>query len=498
MKICPNCASLYGDDLLMCPKCNCELVRQGAVAEDAGDTAGRTANPSAKKPTNSRTSSNPGTTSATRNSGGRPTNQSGNQARRPVPAPAYRQHNDSDDTIYPRKRSFYERGWFIALSFICWWPIGIFLIILRIHRNNVYESNVRNRRSGGNSGNRTRTNPSSGNRANDASQNRPHTSASVNRVKEQGPINPATIPIRSQNDEIGAPLKMVGAMLLAIGIFILVLALILASGEERVLGMGAAAFALCLPGGILFYRGKKQHEDCEKFDGFIDKRGNTKIAFIASKVYMTQNEAKLRINELIEKGFLMEPANHIAAHIDWDYDLVVMTYQGEPIVPVEKTMKKEIEKKKAAEKEATRKAMKVEDRYHATMEEDVPMISDEEVVKTLQKIDRHIKTISSMTKNTSDADMTDSVSKNVQNMKKKYIPKTIELIERYVKPTTTPEMKEQIKEMFRILEEAFDNIREQIIAQDEIGADIEMEILKQTLASDGVLDSDFDLQQKGN
>ena len=74
-----------------------------------------------------------------------------------------------------------------------------------------------------------------------------------------------------------------------------------------------------------------------------------------------------------------------------------------------------------------------------------------------------------------------------------YIPSTIDLIQKYIKPDTTEEARDNIKGMFSTLASAFANLDKKLRKQDEIEMEAEMEVMKQTLARDGLLDSDFDI-----
>lgn len=514
MKICPNCASLYGDDLYLCPKCNCELNIQGDSFAQSGTsekgTNGKTmpsSGSSPKQPTHSSSRTRSGgkstersaKTSGPRNSGKCGTGSQSRPKQSATDATAFRSADESPFDI-PVKRvlSFYEQTWFIVLAFICCWPVGLALIGVRIYRNNAFETSMRNRMRNtdtvrNTNAGRTGSSPS-GEAKNSTGGGAKsfETSSNGNSGSVQSAPMPSNLPVIGKKRNIGSGRMTGGIILLILGF-----AGLLGSNGEASTMVGSAIIFL-LPGIILTVQGKTQKDDCLRFEPLIDNRGNTRLDFIASNLHMTKYDVRTRLQKLINKGFLSEPLNGIAAYINGDYELVVMTYNGAPIVPVEETMKQEIANQQAEEKAAKRSAMSATERYHVTMEEILPKITDDEVANILRKIDGKIRNIDMLMGKTSGENLSAGINKNVENMRKKYIPKTIELMERYVKPTTTTEMKSQIKKMFQTLEEAFVNIEEQIVAQDEMGADIEMEILRRSLESDGVLDSDFELDQKGN
>ncbi len=476
MKYCPNCNALYGDDLLMCPKCNCELKLKEAVStptDNAGMGAAQSAGIDAAQGQRVQNSSANATGYAKESNG---KNGAGSANTRTTQSNATYQTN----TVYyrgPRVLPFYEKTWFIVLCVFCCWPVAIGLIILRIRRNEIY-----NNAPMANAGI-----PSGGN-----------ASAGYRGASTQG----STVGSYMWGVPAYVPTGKSGVKTtwrLVLGIFLLIcgcsyLPNILHGRYGSDFGATCAALALFLVGGaFLTVQALIWRSDCTKFDPLVDHRGNTRLSFLASTLNMPESKIRSKLQTLIRKGFLAEPNNGISAYISGEYNLLVMTWNGNPIVPIDQTMKDEMVKKQAEAEKARRSApMDIEDRYHLVLEDNLSSITDEEVARSLKSIDRSIRNICILTK--SNEDLKDN--KSIQNMKTKYIPKAVEYIERYVKPTTSDEMKERLKNMFATLDEAFENIEEQIVRRDEFGTDIELDVLKNTLASEGVLDSDFDLNAK--
>ncbi len=494
MKYCPNCNALYGDDLLMCPNCNCELKLKEATptdSENAGTGTAQSAGAGTAQGQRAQNNSAKGTDYAN-GSNGKSSAGSAN-TRKTQTNTTYQTNN-----VYyrgPRVLPFYEKTWFIVLCFFCCWPVAIGLIILRIRRNEIYNSAPMSNAGTQFGGNAQAGSSQTGSTQAGASGN---ASAGYEVASTQGSTSgsymrgvPAYIPTGKSGVKTTWRL-VVGIFLLICGCSYLPDAWHGRYGSD--FGSTCAALALFLCGGaFLTVQALIWRSDCAKFDPLVDHRGNTRLSFLASTLNMPESKVRSKLQTLIRKGFLAEPNNGISAYISGEYNLLVVTWNGNPIVPIEQTMKDEMVKKQAEAEKARRSApMDIEDRYHLVLEDNIASITDEEVARSLKGIDRSIRNICMLTK--SNEDLRDN--KSIQNMKAKYIPKAVEYIERYVKPTTSDEMKERLKNMFATLDEAFENIEEQIVRRDEFGTDIELDVLKNTLASEGVLDSDFDLNGK--
>ena len=76
-----------------------------------------------------------------------------------------------------------------------------------------------------------------------------------------------------------------------------------------------------------------------------------------------------------------------------------------------------------------------------------------------------------------------------------YLPRTLELIEKYRKNDGSPEAMEKIKETLGICAEAFENIEESIYERESEDTIADVEVIKAMLAREGFLDSDFDISK---
>ncbi len=264
---------------------------------------------------------------------------------------------------------------------------------------------------------------------------------------------------------------------------------------EEAGGIALEGLVLLVLGIVLTCMYISQSSWCTKLEPLIDNRGNTRISYIASSLQMDEAKVRKKLQKLINKGFLSEPELGIGAYINGEYGLVVMTRNGQPIVPIEKTMATEFEAKRQRE-ENMRESMRfdsytVEQKFHMLVEDSEKLMKDEEVVNYLKSMDKSISNIKRLV----DESPEEADNKNVQNMRSKYIPSTIELIEKYARRTTSADTRNEIKGMFSTLSKAFANIEKQLVEKDDMDTEIDIEVMRQTLAREGLLDSDFDLDK---
>ncbi|MBQ8151916.1 MAG: hypothetical protein IJ070_04030, partial [Firmicutes bacterium] len=298
MKTCAKCGSIFADDKLSCPFCGGAPVGsgQGPHVNQHQDIHSKY--------------------------GDQKTADTG-----------YYKVNDAGMRI----TDWYESLWFIIVTALVGaWPITIAMIALRIYRNSLFQT-VQPVRPGQTGQNAQKPGQQAGQNA------QGKTGSGVN----QGPAKP------NLSSSKGTGKLIAGSILGGVGL--LVAGNIPGSGDGM-LSQGILSAMLVAVGAILVGSFMTTNKSMHMYEALIDNRGNTKISFIASRVGKKVDVVRTQLQKLINKGFLSEPDKGIAAYINGEYDLVVMTKDGKPIVPVEETMSKEIAKKKAKEAADAEKA----------------------------------------------------------------------------------------------------------------------------------------------
>ena len=288
--------------------------------------------------------------------------------------------------------------------------------------------------------------------------------------------------------------KMILGSLLG-GIGLICLAAIPGMDPDLVLMDVAMSAAFIIPGAILIGNFLGSNKDWHRYEALINNRGNTRIDMIASKVGRKVDRVRMDLQKMINKGFLTERENGISAYIDGEYDLVVMTKDGKPIVPVEQTMAEDIAKQKAKEAAAADKARREaavspEDKFIIVLDDAAGMTDDVDTIGYLKRMKKSMVNIKKMLADNPE----DNERKSIQKMKDQYIPSTIEMIQKYLDSATSEQMKSEIKGMLSTMATAYKNMEKQLQQKDDIDTGIDIEVMRQTLARDGLLDPDFNVK----
>lgn len=345
-----------------------------------------------------------------------------------------------DNCYTPRKLEFYEEGWFIALAFIFFFPAGIALLILRGQNDNKYDRNTNG----------------------------------------QGRYYGST-----KKQKHGKSKTVLFFFLALIGVSLLGEAL---EGDNLLvnifLGTGCAgygAYGILKP---IYYKRRKA-----MYESVIDNRGNTKISDIARKLGKKESKVRIELQTLINYGMLNEPEHNISAYIDGNFDLLVMTRNGKPIVPVEKTMEDEIRSREA---EAARKEAEgsIEKQFILMLQDAKKLTVDKEVVGYYEEMEISMTNILKLIDENPDT----SKRNDIKKLQSSYIPSTIELIEKYSSKTTSDSTKHQIKGMLHTIKTALGNLEKQLQEKNDMGTEVDIEVLKRKLAQDGLLGMDFDIK----
>ena len=152
---------------------------------------------------------------------------------------------------------------------------------------------------------------------------------------------------------------------------------------------------------------------------------------------------------------------------------------GKPLEPVEEAIKR----RKAQEK------IRNESDSIKTIRQAVLEISDEEMRDCLFELSGSIGKIEKKLKENPELGKMDVVRKFDET----YLPRTLELVEKYRKGDGSPETLAKIKETLATCAEAFGNIEESIYNRESEDTLADIEVIKAMLAREGFLDSDFDI-----
>lgn len=220
-----------------------------------------------------------------------------------------------------------------------------------------------------------------------------------------------------------------------------------------------------------------------KYEALINWQGNTSLEYISENTGYPMEKVIRDLQEMIDKKFLIGPKEDLGAYIDKANELLVMTDfgTGKPLEPLDEAIKRRKTQQKIKSESDSIKAIR-----KAVME-----IEDEQVRDYLFEMSGSIGKIEKKLKEKPELKRMEIVRK----FNDTYLPRTLELIEKYRKNDGSPEAMEKIKETLGICAEAFENIEESIYERESEDTIADVEVIKAMLAREGFLDSDFDISK---
>lgn len=220
-----------------------------------------------------------------------------------------------------------------------------------------------------------------------------------------------------------------------------------------------------------------------KYEALINWQGNTSLEYISENTGYPMEKVIRDLQEMIDKKFLIGPKEDLGAYIDKANELLVMTDfgTGKPLEPLDEAIKRRKTQEKIKSESDSIKAIR-----KAVLE-----IEDEQVRDYLFEMSGSIGKIEKKLKEKPELKRMEIVRK----FNDTYLPRTLELIEKYRKNDGSPEAMEKIKETLGICAEAFENIEESIYERESEDTIADVEVIKAMLAREGFLDSDFDISK---
>ena len=226
---------------------------------------------------------------------------------------------------------------------------------------------------------------------------------------------------------------------------------------------------------------RRRQTKWSNYEALINWEGNTSLDYIAQNTGYPKDKVVKDHQFMIDKKFLIGPRENLGAYIDVNNGFLVMTEfgTGKPLEPIEEAVKR----KRAQDK------IRNESDSIKTIRQAVMEISDEAMRDCLFELSGSIGKIEKKLKENPELEKMDIVRKFDET----YLPRTLDLIEKYRKGDGSPETMAKIKETLGICAEAFDNIEESIYNRESEDTLADIEVIKQLLAREGFLDSDFQI-----
>ena len=273
-----------------------------------------------------------------------------------------------------------------------------------------------------------------------------------------------------------------------------------------------ATFFFMTPGIISLKRAFQKTRRWDEYEAIIDNEGNTPISLICQRMNMSQRAVYADLQQMIQNDFFIGPNYNIQAYIDAERNMLVMSVNGRPLKPLPDLPKEEEAAKdpktdaKAGQDgqakpgqaaQAGAAAADAEDKKAADVKlsdldkirQAIPKTQDEEtrgylygLEGSLRRIDQRVQANPSLKERTS-----------IRRLYKFYLPQIMELINKYQSPDTPADVKNQIKDALKTSADALSNIEADFLEKDQMNLEVDIEVLKNMFAQDGLLDENSPL-----
>lgn len=236
------------------------------------------------------------------------------------------------------------------------------------------------------------------------------------------------------------------------------------------------------------------------YEAKINPKGNTSIDDLAAHVGRSPEKVADDLQKMIVSGFFPE------AYVDINNRLLVMTKNGEPLEPVDKSA--------AANRKKKRKAARDQGLVPESIDDLITMTDDSQIKSRLKSLRTITKKIDQRLEER--PDLTDQV----KEFREKYYPEVVRLTDEYnekiadlgnLEPSApkseteinanpnylqeqAAEIKDQLIQLIDSVTEASENLLERLHEDDIMDITTDIKMLQTTLASKGLLDSDFDIK----
>lgn len=272
-----------------------------------------------------------------------------------------------------------------------------------------------------------------------------------------------------------------------------------------------ATFFFLAPGIVVLKRAFEKTRRWTQYEAIIDNQGNTPIPLICERMNMSQRAVYSDLQNMIHEDFFIGPNYNIEAYIDAERNMLVMSSGGRPLKPLpdlpkkEETAQENDAKAGQSAADAARKAQsgagasqnakaegtakKSDDVKLSDLDkirQAIPKTTDEEtrgylygLEGSLRRIDERVQANPSLKERTS-----------IRRLYKFYLPQIMELIRRYQAPETPADVKGQIKDALKTSADALSNIEADFLEKDMMDLEVDIEVLKNMFAQDGLLDED--------
>lgn len=275
-----------------------------------------------------------------------------------------------------------------------------------------------------------------------------------------------------------------------------------------------------IPGLILLGLAKQQVARWDRYEALIDNRGNTSIPMLAERMNLPVKTVYSDLQKMILSDFFIGPNNNIEAYIDGEHDLLVMSSGGKPLEPIPESKPGANPFEEQAgfgqtggagaqaqqadpfaqrpgegnwqdpedipDAEWREEPIQVQLTDLEVIQETIAHTSDDEVRNALYGLEGSFRRIDERVQANPELKKKNSI----RNLYRYYLPQIMELIRRFRSGEMTPESRQQIRGALMTSAGALANIEADLMEKEQMDIEVDVEVLKNMFARDGLLRSE--------
>ncbi|MBQ0005567.1 MAG: hypothetical protein KBS68_06890 [Clostridiales bacterium] len=252
--------------------------------------------------------------------------------------------------------------------------------------------------------------------------------------------------------------------------------------EQTLFDIVTDGLILALPGLIILIISIRKSKKWDRLEACVNNVGNTYIRDIAAQLNKKEDWVVEELQKMVNMGFF-KTRDGKNAYVDMTVGMLVITKNDEAMVSVADEIKRQ--KRAAARREELKNQSEAVKKIRAA----IAVIDDKETVEVLRNLEDSIKRV----ENTLVEKPELEEDKMVVKMRTDYVPTALSLIEKLKSDMFTDETKAKITSTLVTCTEAFYNLDEGLNENDNLMTQVDLDVIKTKLASEGFLDSDFNL-----
>ena len=251
------------------------------------------------------------------------------------------------------------------------------------------------------------------------------------------------------------------------------------------------SLAFIAAGAMLLITARCKVRKWDRYESFINNRGNTPIPFLAEKMGLPPEKVRADVQDMINRNFFIYQNGNVDAYINGKYDMLMMSVNGIPLEPLNSGQSPDAAGAATGESQSSPQQSANTDRpatYAELIHTAAAKTQDESVRQALAGIEHSINRVGQKLREQPELGSMDSVAR----MKTSYIPKTMALLKKYNEGSLNAETTLKVEEVLKNCAKAFGEIENKICERDNTETQVDVDVLKQILEREGLLGSDFD------